>query len=72
MQQKEPDMQQKEPGMEQDQGLQEHFSRQLAVAEKAISAHRAALKKGKLSVEEMVAVTRFVTQLEAAGIAKSW
>ena len=65
-------MKQKEPGNEQNRGLQEHYSQQLAVVEKAISAHRAALEKGQLSIDEMIAVTRFVTQLEAAGIAKSW
>lgn len=59
--------------MEQNLGkLSEHFARQLDAAESAISAHREALQRGELSPEEMVAVTRLVTQLEAAGIAKSW
>lgn len=52
--------------------LQEHFSHQLKVVEKAISAHREALARPEVSAEEMVALTRFVTQLEVAGVAKSW
>ncbi|RUU32413.1 hypothetical protein [Mesorhizobium sp. M6A.T.Ce.TU.016.01.1.1] len=64
-------MEQKKPGTEA-WDPQVHFSRQLAVVEQAISAHRAALERGKMSAAETIAVTRFITQLEAAGIAKSW
>lgn len=52
--------------------LQTHFERQLESVESAIAAHREALANDEISAEDMIAVTRFVTRLEASGVAKSW